>query len=188
MLTRRRSRPLVLLATVFLALALMPGSAVATSDPYSGPHSGNYGDHWLRDSAEFAGVKCFYSNIDVLQRMRIRPPIVQAFNRTHGSDRQTVGWKAQVEFSDNQTDWFPLSLSHIQKAAATDTQAANFTAIVVNLGTISHSAYRVRIMLRWYYPNATTIDGRADHWVHYYAYVFQTFSGTITDWCPSQLV
>jgi hypothetical protein len=189
MVSRRKSSLFMVLGIVFLALVVLPGSVTAASIPYAGPHSGNYGAHWLRDSPEYRGVKCFYKNTSVLYRLRIRAPVVQAFDRTGGTDAQVVGWKFRVEYSDNTpTDWYQLYLSPITKASAKETQAANFTARFFDFGTVNHDYYRGRIKMFWFYPNATTIDGRADHWVQYYEGLYQNGTYDFVDWCSGVLV
>ena len=95
---RSRGRRAAAVAAL-LALAVLPGSAAAgVSDPTYGPHSGNYGLHWLLGSHEYATFICKYDDQGVLSQIKLRRPIVFAFDRHAGAtDHQQVGWRYTIE-------------------------------------------------------------------------------------------
>ena len=74
------------LGVLCLGLALAPAAALA-DDPYSGPHVGDYGPHWLRDSPEYPGVRCTHDADRYIAKMQIRPPVVQATGSCRAPDR-----------------------------------------------------------------------------------------------------
>ena len=88
-----------IVAVVAVLLAAMPAAAQG-GDPTYGPHSGNYGVHGFIDSAEWPGGLCTYdAGTGLLKKIKVWSPIVYAFDRTGGTDHQTVGIRTRVEFN-----------------------------------------------------------------------------------------
>jgi hypothetical protein len=171
-IVRRRTRMGgVLSAALWLALTAVPVAAGGAELPPQGA-SGNFGVHTLVDTADYPGARCVYvenpSFLQILTKIKVRPPIVFAFNRTGGRDQQTVGWLYRVwTANDPSSDvWQPLASGHVQKATATDSTNARFTnqtydipASVQNMSP--HPYFLVQVVIRWYYPTRTHTDGRS---------------------------
>src|SRR3954454_19843591 len=85
-----RSMVAFAIITTALLMAAVPASA---DTPVS--HSGLVGRHYLADSKEYAGARCFYNGDNNLDRIRVQDPIV--FSRSNDPDRRQVGWRVVVQ-------------------------------------------------------------------------------------------
>lgn len=155
-------------------------------------HSGRYGVHTLIDNGEYQGVTCLYHNVpgdDYLHKIIARRPVVFAFDRTAGIDSQTVGWKATVQFTDDNTTWHKLIGTPIVKATATDHVNAAFQPRAFAITSPqSHAQFRVVTRLLWYYPSSSQVNGRAVHAVAYYRNAGPSFTPyTTMDKCSNSL-
>jgi hypothetical protein len=160
-------------SAALMAVFIIAGAGLATS-------SGDVGPHWLRDSQEFPGVRCNYGPDDgsgnPLVQMKIRAPIVQAVNTGKGTQKQLVGWRFQIDSTNDTslaTGWTTDVVSKMQKATATEDQPAPFTLRTFNgFGSNLSFAYRVVIRMFWFAGDGHTIIGRAsdvnvfyfEHW------------------------
>jgi hypothetical protein len=160
-----RGKPPLTKVIVVAAVLFMTGSGNVLA-------TGNVGSHHLRDTAGSPGVTCTFVTRGanwVLHTLRVQPPVMKAFNRTNRSDTQKVGWKYQVEFSQNEgTTWHTRFLSNAQKAKATETTAAPFAARTYTLPSGIGPELRVRIKMFWYHPGVTTVNGHVDQLHHWY--------------------
>lgn len=165
--------PLSLTRRVLTLAATLAVLATALGGPASASGTGHYGPHYLRDNDEFGGARCVYPEPwTALDRIRIRPPSVYAYDRTAQNDVQTVGWRVVLEASTDRLTWGVAAPGPIAKATATESIDAAFTPVTIYLPAGPVTEYfRIRIKMYWYYPNATTIDGRADHLVTFYEIV-----------------
>lgn len=169
---------------VVVAVILLAAAPAAAGVPIGfGPHSGNYGVHTLIDNGEYAGAACGYNSIGTIQNIGIRGPIVFGFNRTSAVDTQKVGWRYRIQDSDDGNSWSNVSTSNLVKATATDKVNAHFPARTFNFEIVPLTTYfRVTIDLFWFYPDATHVDGRANHVVEWY----RIDSQIAQTWCPEQ--
>lgn len=173
----RRSGIAILLALT-AAATVGAGPALAGApigDPTFGPHTGTYGLHALVDTFEYPAARCVYGSDNLLKSIRIRKPIIYGVDRTSGTDTQTVGWRYRIEYQDvataggyaNWPDWY---VSPIVKTTASDAHNAQFQLRTFTFGggVSSHTYYRVSMEMLWYYPNSTTLNGKAVHLPNYY--------------------
>ena len=72
-----------------LTLSLVSPVAVSADTPVS--HRGSFGAHALIDSVEYPGARCLYDGDLNTVRVRVRPPMVFARDRTSARDMQWVG-------------------------------------------------------------------------------------------------
>jgi hypothetical protein len=180
---------------VALILGAAPAAAGPPDDPYYGPHSGNRGVHTLIDNeSENQGVTCVYGGDQWLDKMKIRRPIVFAYDRSNGVNTEWVGWKYIVEYSDDlptadYENWSDLYSSTWVKAKATDDIVAQWNPRQFNFSSATvgdHSYYRLSIVIKWYYPypSKTNVDGSALDVVQWYKWTHPTFTtGVFEGFC-----
>jgi hypothetical protein len=165
-----RGRGTAAAVAVLLALAVLPTTSVATvSDPTYGPHTGQYGLHWLLGSREYPTFTCNYDQSGLLRQIKIRRPIVFAVDRRAGStDHQQVGWRYTIEHEAGDgasvyTNWPDEAASTIIKAFATDLDPAPFRPRKFTFQHTNtdgqHFLYRVSYTLFWYLNGH--VDGKA---------------------------
>lgn len=152
-------------APLAMAVAMLLASAPV------GAATGHHGVHVLVDTIEYPAVACIYSATHELVEMRIRAPIVFGYDRTAGTDSQTVGWRFRVQSGDAVATagptgtlvWTNWATSSFLQAPATDKQNAAFTARTYTFGpeVLDHLFWRIRVDLRWYHP-AGVVDGTAN--------------------------
>jgi hypothetical protein len=175
-----RSRFVVgsLVALISLVLQAMPAVAVIDHEnPYLW---GNYGVHILIDGGEpYAGVDCHYT-AGHLDSMRIRRPI--AFP---DGPAQYIGWRYQIEGSDDGTTWHTLLTSSLEKVWAPAKQPAPFTTKFRQLSGLVYADYRVVDKIFWFKPSSH-IDGKA--FIAVEAYHEASGSGDWFDSCPKDEV
>jgi hypothetical protein len=164
-------------ATLVLAVVgglLVSSTSVSADTHWSG--SGTYGVHYLQDSLEFPGVRCFYNNTTFnIQRVKVRFPIVYARNRTDGRDSQVVGWRFNLQRSTaDTTDWSTIYRSPVKRSKAFDDLPAAFDNLTYSFTGGNSFHYRVLVGMRWY-ASDNTLEGRATHRVDNYAYFNQVF-------------
>ena len=144
-------------------------TAGMTTGPGYGPHEPKFGAHWILDSidAEYPAVTCTYEGEQDLVRMTIRRPIVFARDRSRGVDRQRVGWRAVIQWTDNilPVTWHTYRRTSMSRDQASDRQWADFLpkAVAFPASVTDHAYYRVVYELFWYAPGGTTVTGRALH-------------------------
>ena len=160
--------------------------------PYGyGTHEGPFGAHWILDGVgphpEYPAVTCIYDSgqpVPLLQRLRIRGPIILSYDRTSGPDTRYVGWKARIQVWDG-TSWATRATTSTSKAQATDSHWPTFQ-------TKSHSYHtgsvdelvRVVYSLYWYGSDGHTVVARATHFPKWYGY---SDGSDTTDSCHSRL-
>jgi hypothetical protein len=164
----RRTRHWIALAVIPFAFVLAASQVAAASDD-----SGNVGVHTLIDTTEYPAVTCTYRNPgDLLHTMNVRAPIIFAFDRTAGTDSQTVGWRFRIQratTASGSTDYAPFYVSPTWKAVTTDRRAAQLSPRAYTFASqIGGFRYRILYDLYWYYPSAHKVDGRAVHLNTYY--------------------
>jgi hypothetical protein len=164
-------------ATLALAVVgslLVSSTGVSADTHWSG--SGTYGVHYLQDSLEFPGVRCFYNNTTFnIQRVKVRFPIVYARNVTQGRDSPVVGWRFSLQRSPaDSKDWSTIYRSPVKRSTAFDDSPAAFHSRTYTFTGRNAFHYRVLVGMRWY-ASGDTIEGRAPHRVDNYAYVNQVF-------------
>lgn len=191
---RQRLFAPILVVVAALVVGAAPACASPSGDPYYGPHTGYPGVHTLIDNRnEQNGVTCVYQpSGSLLHKLKIRRPIVFAYDRTGGVDNQWVAWKFIVEYADVVTaasaynDWDNLFGSSWVKAKATDDIAASWSPRSFTFTSVDHNFYRVSIVMKWYhpYPSKTHVNGSALDVVHWYQWNSPTFgTPTYEDYC-----
>ena len=126
---------------------------------------GHYGVHILIDDDQsFRGARCQYSGA-TLASIRVRQPIVFAYDRTHREDSQVIGWRYTIQGTNddpgNSPTWTPTFSSGLKKLTVTDRQPAPFQPRTFRGDLSTYSAYSVVVEIYWYFPNATTVNGSA---------------------------
>jgi hypothetical protein len=150
----------ILPALLGVAMALLIGAAPASATP-----TGKFGVHLLVDSEEYPAVSCIYVGVDqILSDIRVRPPIVFAYDAGPGTDTQPVGWRYKIQWSDlvaRGTVWHPFFISSVVSAMATDHRNAAFTPRSHSFGphVQDHTLYRVIYELSWFDPSGSTETG-----------------------------
>jgi hypothetical protein len=173
-----RLRWVSIMTACTLAAFLAPMTAADT--PVPGGHSGNYGEHYLLDTAEYPGVRCSYGDDQFIDTMRIKPPVVFAYDSSSATNQQTVGWKYYIEQSlDSPVAWSVLAASTVQKATATDVHNAHFNARTYNVGSPNTVYLRVRVRMLWY--RSGSVVAKADHLFDYYRMSVPAFGAGYTD-------
>lgn len=154
---------------VAMALVLTTSPALAGLPPYwLGPESGHYGTHMLLDNGEYPGATCIYDSGHFLHKIKVRAPIVFAFDRTHGTDSETVGWRYVIEDNSGKVntstynDWPNVAVGLTHKATATDQADAHWkgTTYTFPSAPSSGTSYRVSVQMFWFHPSRT-LDGKA---------------------------
>jgi hypothetical protein len=161
---------IALVAALWLLLTAMPVAAGGAELPTHGA-SGNFGVHTLVDTTDYPGARCVYQldqggGLQILMRIKVRPPIVFAFDRSKAVDRQTVSWRYRIWTANDPTvdTWQPLYKGPLQKATATDASNARFTPQTYEVPDSVHNAnphpyLLVQVVIRWYYPSSPHVDG-----------------------------
>jgi hypothetical protein len=160
-------------AALGLALLMALGGAIATSADTGLTHRGSFGVHFLADSEEYPGARCYYNNATVIRAIKVQDPLVFAENRVRGSvDSQRVSWffKVQTQPSGGQA-WTTVASSDLEKKTATDAQVANFSPMTKSFAGTAANDYRVVVVIRWYGSDGTTVRGRTTHLVDWYSWV-----------------
>lgn len=182
------------LAAVVAVVGLMlmlPGTVSADAEL---GHTGQVGQHSLRDDAAHPGAWCTYEEVPPppdedwagkLTYIEVRKPRVNAISGT-----QRVGWRFIVQRTElvaPSAPWVTTYKSPVQRANATVTTIAPFTnmGIKVNLPADSSAedpgyTYRVRVKMFWYRDDGTT-KGTAVHQVEEYATVESFYGGWFTE-------
>lgn len=184
---RTLARLVTAVAIALAAASIGPGQVLADTER---GHNGLVGAHSLTDTNVTTGARCNYATGDGREgaaTVRVRPPDVFARNRTGGIDSQIVGWKVNVQQSENFTDWYTDYNSPTSRAQATDASHASFVGKTVNVPF--NLFVRIRVVMYWYRPGAPTVqEGRAIHAVdHYIRYLDGTFEDKVTGYCPADL-
>ncbi len=164
-----------------------------TVEPYGfGTHEGHFGDHWILDGVgpnpEYPAVTCVYSAPEDgynLTRLRIRGPIILAYDRTDGSDTRYVGWKARIQEYDG-SHWVTIGTTSTSKAKASDTHWPTFQTKSHDYD-IGHVVLQIRVvyLLFWYASDGHTVVARATHYPKWYA---RSTGGKTTNSCPNHLL
>jgi len=181
---RNVSRSLV--TALALALLMALGGAVATSADTGLTHRGNFGVHFLADSEEYPGAKCYYNNSTVIRAIKVQDPLVFAENRVRGRvDSQKVSWFFRVEAQPpGGKVWTTVATSDLEKKTATDAQVANFSPMTESFAGRADRQYRVVVVIRWYGSDETNVRGRTTHRADWYSWVgVPSFEGL----CPGGL-
>lgn len=170
---RKVSRSLFVARALAGAILISLGSAAATSADTGLTHSGAYGVHFLADSAEYPGVRCFYNNSTVIRSIRVQDPLVFAENRVRGRvDSRWVSWYFRVKAqTPGDTGWTTVATSAVQKAMATDAQIANFSPMTKSFAGTAAKDYRVVVVIRWHGAGGSSVVGRTTHRADWYSWV-----------------
>jgi hypothetical protein len=146
-----------------------PGTVTADA-PVS--HRGTYGPHALIDTVEYPGASCRYDDDQNMVRVRVRPPIVFARDRTAARDMQWVGWVVELQYRSGSGAFSTIQRSSVVKVMALDDTPAPFRARTVTVARPRGSgAWRVVSRMIWYKPGTTsTWQGTARHRVSVYGY------------------
>ena len=182
---RKLNRPLF--AAVPLALLIALGGAIATSADTGLTHRDNFGVHFLADSEEYPGAKCYYNSSTVIRAIKVQDPLVFAENRVRGRiDSQRVSWFFKVEAQPpGGKGWTTVATSDLEKRTATDEQVANFSPMTESFTGRADRQYRVVVVIRWYGSDGTTVRGRTTHRVDWYSWVgVPSFEGL----CPGGIL
>jgi hypothetical protein len=179
---RKVGRSVFVAVPVLLLIAL--AGPVVTSADSAFSHSGRYGVHYLADSEEYPGVRCAYNDLTVIESVRVRDPLVFARDRNPDRvDSQWVSWKYRVR-AETVKGWATVATSASQKRISTDAQIANFSPMRTTFAGSAATQYRVRVIMRWYATDGTTVVGRAVHRADWYAWEgVPSFEGS----CPGGL-
>jgi hypothetical protein len=175
-------------AALAVALLTLLSSAVAV-----GGSSGTTGRWALIDSARYPGATCvFHSSTadDALHQIRFRAPVVYAVDSTAGVDKQRVGWRWIVQYSnDGQNTWHVEKLGPTVRANATDTYNAQWPRQVGtwNRGTAPlHGAYRAIVSMIWFKANGT-IGGQSNVLVTHYVTFYNGAAHGASTYCGDTL-
>ncbi|MET0773068.1 MAG: hypothetical protein ABWZ82_08300 [Candidatus Limnocylindrales bacterium] len=163
----RTARLAVVLGT---ALAIITPSAATADTPVS--HRGTFGPHALTDTLEYPGATCRYDDDLDLVRVRVRPPIVFARDRTSARDLQWVGWVVELQYRPDEGSFSTIQRSSVVKVMALDDAPAPFRQRTVTIDRPRGSgSWRVVSRMIWYRPGtASTWQGTARHRVTFYDY------------------
>jgi hypothetical protein len=118
-------------------------------------HSGPYGLHTLIDDhEEFPGVTCQYTPTEELKTIKIRPPVVWADDDSHGTDVQTVRWRATILGTiDDTKELVVVKVTDWRSAEATDSRAARWRGRTVTVDGSDHPFWVARIRIEWVQPS-----------------------------------
>lgn len=180
----RPSRRRLWLAPLVVVAALVTGATpVAAGGPPPGVHLGNYGLHLLADNGEYSGANCQdRDKTGHLRSLTIRRPIVFAYDRTHGKDTQLVKWRYRILGSNDGSAFETVATSNKKAATATDQVNAIFIKRTYTFASLDYVYYSVVVQMFWHYPNAQTVDGRADENVRYYS---RSPTSSFVSYCPA---
>ena len=153
-----------------LTLSLMLSSTTLADQPVS--HRGSFGPHALVDTLEYPGATCRYDRDLNLERVRVRPPIVFARDRTSARDMQWVGWVVELQYAPDDGTYSTVQKSSAVKVMALDDTPAPFRQRTVTVERPRGSgSWRVVSRMIWYKPGtASTWQGTARHRVSVYDY------------------
>jgi hypothetical protein len=169
------------IAFTVMAVGLLSAAAPAAADtPVS--HSGQVGRHYLADSEEYAGARCFYNSDNNLDRIRVQDPIV--FSRSNDPDRRQVSWRVLVQKNGGH-GWGTVMKSAWQFGEARTTRPADFSPIAVSFTADTTADYRVLVRMGWWTGGeAINLVGVAVHRVDWYHY---PMADANPGFCPSFL-
>jgi len=126
--------------------ALMAASTLTVSADTLISTNGQVGPNHLKDTAGHPGARCWYvegggSGEEVLDSIRVKPPVVFARDTTAMRDKQKIRFKAIIQRKDGAGAWVQYSTSSTT-AFAWDDQKASLPAIDMNV--VSHYGWRFR--------------------------------------------
>jgi hypothetical protein len=189
-----RVRAVAIALGTALAIALTPAGATTVAGPPTHPPfptaSGNFGVFSLIDNPTFAGAICYWhsGSHPSLYKITVRRPIVFASSRVSGTTSQKVGWRYQVEYSSDATNWSVIATSPIVKSTATRQREAFWLPRTFTFNTVpTDGYYRIKVRLLWYWPNTSTVDGTGTAYPQYYD-VAEPFQQFLYNDCPQPLV
>jgi hypothetical protein len=118
------------------------------------------------------GALCGYvgSPVDWFRWMRVRPPAVEAIDRTGARDHQIVGWRFKLQKGASDSGpWTTVETTPQERATAYDDANAPFVARKAYWQGPSHTAvYRAIVSITWYH--AGMVEGRVKLRLQYYRY------------------
>ena len=174
-----------------LVVCASPVAAGGAELPPTGM-TGKFGVFGAVDTVDYAGARCVYADegFQVLTRIKVRPPIMYARDRTHHTDTQTVGWVFSVWTAHDVTSdtWDEVYESDVQIATATDAHNARFSTrgwkVVPDVNTTT--SYLVRMSMLWY-PTAYIGSGNVSLLLRHYADVnAERQYYMLVDYCPQE--
>jgi hypothetical protein len=124
------------------------------------------------DTTEYPGATCRYDGGMNLYRVRVRPPIVFARDRTSARDMQWVGWVVELQYRPDTGSFSTVQRSSVVKVMALDDTPAPFRQRTVTVERPRGSgSWRVVSRMIWYKPGtAGTWQGTARHRISVYDY------------------
>jgi hypothetical protein len=166
----RGSRTARMAVTLGVTLSLVLPNAAAADTPVS--HRGTFGPHALVDGLEYPGATCRYDDDQDLYRVRVRPPVVFARDRTSARDLQWVGWVIELQYQPAGGTFSTIQRSSVVKVMGLDDTPAPFRQRTVSIDRPRGSgSWRVVSRMIWYKPGtASTWQGTARHRVTFYDY------------------
>jgi hypothetical protein len=170
---------------LFAMVAVGPALAATGHGNNGHRHTGEVGQHSLRDSLATPGAECRYQQVSPspgghgyeakLRRLYVQPPRVRAI-----AGVQTVGWGFVVQRTQygpsGPGPWSTTYQSPIQRMSTNTTHDAPFTQKSINVVVPSagyddgNYGYRVMLKISWYRANGST-QGTATHRVKFYRLV-----------------
>lgn len=168
-----------LLATIVPAgpvAAMTPIPAATPTGPPSPLASGTVGLYTYGDGRTRPGATCTYGDPDappgnnLLDRVAVRPPRVWA---AAGRSSQKVGWRVVVEYWDGIAGtWADGAIGRWSSGIATASQAADLRKRTVRVHAVLNAdvadGWRVRMQVRWFGRDGTTVTGVATAWLTTY--------------------
>jgi hypothetical protein len=156
----RRAFP-VLLLTAWVVAPAAPAAAGTIPGPVD---DSLVGRHSLIDTSEYPGAECREQGL-VLERIKVRRPVMFARDRTGRVDTQVVGWRWQL-----RTSAFTLvDQGPIEKTTGSDRRAAPFKPATIDMTGRDDIQYFVSIRMLWYTPGSSTqVQAAAVHHVRLY--------------------
>jgi hypothetical protein len=135
--------------------ALMAASTLTASADTLISTNGQVGANHLKDTAGHPGARCWYvegagSGEEVLDWIRVKPPVVFARNSTAARDRQTIRFRAIIQRRDAGAGSWVEDQSSSLTAFAWDDQKASFPAIDLHVDSNYGSKFRARVEITWY--------------------------------------
>lgn len=187
-MTNRLRRPRTAMFALPIALLFSLLLSGQTSAMIYQHQTGLVGPWSWNDSSVSPSALCKYAdapdnNHYSMRKIVVQPPTVKAADRNSSKvDKRVVSWQFQIQrklYPDGT--WKVVATSATQKATATETTAAPFTALTVKhvvpqTTQNSELIVRIQVLIKWYKP-AGGVEGSILFRPTYYEYVTPDFSG-----------
>jgi hypothetical protein len=135
--------------------ALMAASTLTVSADTLISTNGQVGPNHLNDTAGQPGSRCWYvesagSGEEVLDSIRVKPPVVFARNSTAARDKQKIRFRAIIQRRDAGAGSWVVDRTASTTAFAWDDQAASLPQIDQHVVSRFGSKFRARAEITWY--------------------------------------